>query len=94
MSIGGLEPFFGNEPKSIIRGENQYNSKHVASFEYAVGVMRVTVYVSMNSRTYKSTVSVKEVMIDSRHHDTVAIMLKHNFLKFLINFLIYYVFYI
>ena len=65
---------------SIILGENHYNSKHVESFEYADGGIRGNVHASMNNRTYKTTVSVKEILIDSRHHDTVAITLKQNFL--------------
>ena len=75
MSISALASFFADEPKSINRGENHYNSKHVESFEYADGVMRGNVHASMKNRTYKTTVSVKKVLIDSRHHDTVVIML-------------------
>lgn len=80
ISIGVLASFVANEPKSIIRGENHYNSKHVESFQYAHGGIRGNVHASMNNRTYKTTVSVTEILIDSRHHDAVAIMLKQNFL--------------
>ena len=75
MSISALASFFADETKSINRGENHYNSKHVESFEYADGVMRGNIHESMKNRTYKTTVSVKKVLIDSRHHDTVVIML-------------------
>ena len=45
MSISALASFFA-EPKSINRGENHYNSKHVESLEYADGVMRGNVHAS------------------------------------------------
>ena len=64
MSISALASSFADEPKSINRGENHYNSKHVESFEYADGVMRGNVHASMKNRTYKTTVSVKKLLID------------------------------
>ena len=57
MSISALASFFADDPKSINRGENHYNSKHVESFEYADGVMRGNVHASMKNRTYKTTVN-------------------------------------
>ena len=56
--------FFADETISINRGENHYNSKHVECFEYADGVMRGNVHASMKNRTYKTTVSVKNLLID------------------------------
>ena len=64
MSISALASFFADELKSFNCGENHYNSKHVESFEYADGVMRGNVHTSMKNRTYKTTVSVKKLLID------------------------------
>ena len=64
MSISAQASLFADEPKSINRGENHYNSKHVESFEYADGVMRGNVHASMKNRTYKTTVSIKKLLID------------------------------
>jgi len=66
MSISALASFFADEPKLINRGENHYNSKHVESFEYADSVMRGNVHASMKNRRYKTTVSVKKLLIDWR----------------------------
>ena len=64
MSITALGSFFAVELKSINLGENHYICKHVESFEYADGVMRGNVQTSMKNRTYKTTVSVKKLLID------------------------------
>ena len=61
---GVLASFVANEPKLIIRGGNHYNSKQDESFEYADSGIRGNVHASMNNRARKTTVSVKEILID------------------------------
>lgn len=56
LSINSLLNFFGDEKKSIQRGENHYKSSHVESFNYAEKVIRGEVHASMKQKLYKVTV--------------------------------------
>ena len=51
ISISVLASFFNDEPKSLSRGENHYDSGHVESFSYFPGVIRGSVKASMKNRT-------------------------------------------
>ena len=44
LSITSLVSFFGNEQKSLTRGENHYKSNHVESFTYSDGIIRGVVW--------------------------------------------------
>jgi len=57
LSITLLVLFFGNEKKSLTRGENHYKSNHVESFTYSDGIIRGEVHASMKKKVYKVTVS-------------------------------------
>ena len=57
LSITSLVSFFGNEQKSLTRGENHYKSNHVESFTYSDGIIRGEVHASMKKKVYKVTVS-------------------------------------
>ena len=57
LSITSLVSFFGNEQKSLTRGENHYKSNHVESFTYSDGIIRGEVHASMKKNVYKVTVS-------------------------------------
>ena len=58
-SIVSLISFFGEEQKSIRKGENHYKSGHVESFTYSEGILRGDVHASMRNKVYKVTVSGK-----------------------------------
>lgn len=57
LSISSLISFFGEEQKSITKGENHYKSGHVESFNYSQGILRGEVHASMRNKVYKVTVS-------------------------------------
>ena len=57
LSITSLVSFFGNEQKSLTRGENLYKSNHVESFAYSDGMIRGEIDASMKKKSYKVTVS-------------------------------------
>ena len=57
LSISSLISFFGEEQKSIKKGENHYKSGHVESFNYSKGILREEVHASMRNKVYKVTVS-------------------------------------
>ena len=59
LSIVSLISFFGEEQKSIRKGENHYKSGHVESFTYSEGILRGDVHASMRNKVYKVTVSGK-----------------------------------
>ena len=59
ISIVSLISFFGEEQKSIRKGENHYKSGHVESFTYSEGILRGDVHASMRNKVYKVTVSGK-----------------------------------
>ena len=59
LSIVSLISFFGEEQKSIKKGENHYKSGHVESFTYSQGILRGDVHASMWKKVYKVTVSGK-----------------------------------
>ena len=56
LSINSLLNFFGEEKKSIQRGENHYKSSHVEKFYYHKGVIQGEVHASMKKKVYKVTV--------------------------------------
>lgn len=64
LSITSFAKYFSDEPKSLNRGENHYQSGHVLSFCYCDGIIRGSVQASMKSTTYKVTVSVKFLLLD------------------------------
>ena len=57
LTIASLISFFGEEQKSIKKGENHYKSSHVESFTYIQGILRGDVHASMRNKVYKVTVS-------------------------------------
>ena len=59
LSIVSLISFFGEEQKSIRKGENHYKSGHVESFTYSEDILRGDVHASMRNKVYKVTVSGK-----------------------------------
>ena len=59
LSIVSPISFFGEEQKSIRKGENYYKSGHVESFTYSEGILRGDVHASMRNKVYKVTVSRK-----------------------------------
>lgn len=64
LSIVSLNLFFGEEPKSIKRGENHYKSGHIESFVYDNGAIRGEVRASMKNKTWKVTVSSRRFVDD------------------------------
>ena len=59
LSIVSLISFFGEEQKSIRKGENHYKSGHVESFTYNEGILRGDVHTTMRNKVFKVTVSGK-----------------------------------
>ena len=50
LSIASLSSFFGEEQKSIKKGENHYKSGHVESFTYSQSILRGDVHASMRNK--------------------------------------------
>lgn len=65
LSITSFAKYFSDEPKSLNRGENHYQSGHVLSFCYCDGIIRGSVQASMKSTTYKVTIYLQENEIRS-----------------------------
>jgi hypothetical protein len=58
FSVASMCCFFQNENKSILRGENHYQPKHVEAFMYSPdGVLKGKVRASMKDKVYNVTVN-------------------------------------
>ncbi|XP_020625581.1 uncharacterized protein LOC110062973 [Orbicella faveolata] len=62
FSIALFISSFGEEQKSIKKGENHYKSGHVESFTYSQCILRGDVHASMRNKVYKVT-----VCLDNEH---------------------------
>lgn len=86
LSISSLISFFGEEQKSITKGENHYKSGHVESFNYSQGILRGEVHASMRNKVYKVTVSGNGSRIltaDAACHLSLFVALKCFSVRFL-----------
>ena len=86
LSISSLISFFGEEQKSIKKGENHYKSGHVESFNYSQGILRGEVHASMRNKVYKVTVSGNGSRIltaDAACHLSLFVALKCFSVRFL-----------
>ena len=56
-SIASLLSYFANELKSVDKGENHFQSRHVDAFQYSEGSLTGKVNASMKDKSYEVTVS-------------------------------------